>query len=39
MADLDREQPPAVLIFSANADGTDVQQVTPWEAEVVPMAE
>ncbi|MFW5869118.1 MAG: hypothetical protein ACOCX2_14935, partial [Armatimonadota bacterium] len=37
--DLDRENPPAVLIFTANTDGSGVQQVTPWAAEVVPMAE
>ncbi len=37
--DLAREKAPAVLIFTANADGTDVQQVTPWESALVPMAE
>ncbi|NLO07042.1 MAG: hypothetical protein GX131_14540, partial [candidate division WS1 bacterium] len=37
--DLSREKPPAVLIFTANADGSDVRQVTPWESAVVPMVE
>jgi hypothetical protein len=30
---------PADLIWTCALDGSDVQQVTPWEAEVVPMAE
>ena len=37
--DLSREKPPAVLSFTANADGSDVRQVTPWESAVVPMVE
>jgi len=35
----DRERPSARVIFTANADGSDVRQVTPWEDVVVPMAE
>lgn len=37
--DQERTKAPAALIFTANADGSDVQPLTPWEDALVPMAE
>lgn len=35
--DLTHAKAPATLIYTCNLDGSDLQQVTPWEADVVPM--
>jgi len=37
--DKERVKAPATLVFTANADGSDVQSLTPWEDALAPMAE